>query len=395
MLLLCLDAFAQGDPEFGHAAARSGLILPERVRNLQLVFAVQQRAQIVERGLFGVLHAYHRRAAARRALKIAVFVPLAAGRHAVHFGAAGAVHQPAARIIRFPSGLFSLVHDPLHLHKLRLVDDNRQGVFNSNRIRLAAPCAPVRFLCGAVCVNAGVLFVSQHFVYLRVPERLAAFPDDSGGVHLGQQRRKPAPVCRCIEDTAHIARFQFVDDVPAIHNVVPKRRASAVVQAVQRVFPVPFAHFFGQIVNIVFRQRPHQRLYDLRFLALPEVLRRGDQLHAFVPQPGFQVDVFADIPGDAVIFVDENHGKAAVPCVPEQLLILFAAGRRGALAADRLVGIHRDHIEVVRGGVFPAGADLRVDAFFALLVGTIPGVYRGLLHGAALPFFDLLRKKAR
>ena len=47
----------------------------------------------------------------------------------MHFGPTLAVHQAAAQIPGLFPGLLSLCHNALHLHKLGLADDLRQGVF--------------------------------------------------------------------------------------------------------------------------------------------------------------------------------------------------------------------------------------------------------------------------
>ena len=77
----------------------------------------------------------------------------------MHLSSALAVHQAAAQIPGFLPGLLSLCHNALHLHKLGLADNLRQGVFYSDGVRLAAPVLTALLLLGGVDVCAGVLLI--------------------------------------------------------------------------------------------------------------------------------------------------------------------------------------------------------------------------------------------
>ena len=89
-----------------------------------------------------------------------IFVSLADGPYPVHFSPTLAVNQAAAQIPGLLPGLLSLCHNALHLHKLGLADDLRQGIFYSDGVRLAAPLLPAFLLLGGINICAGVLLIS-------------------------------------------------------------------------------------------------------------------------------------------------------------------------------------------------------------------------------------------
>ena len=88
------------------------------------------------------------------------------------------------------------------------------------------------------------------------------------------------------------------------------------MQPLQGGFPQPFPGLLGEVVNVVFGQAPHERPHDLRFVAVAEVLRRGDQLHTQPLQLCFPVHVLSQVPGNAVVFVYQDDREAPLPCVP-------------------------------------------------------------------------------
>lgn len=106
-------------------------------------------------------------------------MPLADGPRPVHFCSTLAVHQAAAQIPGLFPGLLSLCHNALHLHKLGLADDLRQGVFYSDSVGLAPPVLPA-LLLGGVDVCPGVLLISEHFINLCVFDGLAPLAGNPG-----------------------------------------------------------------------------------------------------------------------------------------------------------------------------------------------------------------------
>ena len=82
----------------------------------------------------------------------------------MHLGAAGAVYDPAAQIVRMLSRLFSFVHDFLNLLVCLFTDDRRKGVLDANGVRLGPTVYPVLFLVDRVQIRAGVLFVPQDLI---------------------------------------------------------------------------------------------------------------------------------------------------------------------------------------------------------------------------------------
>ena len=156
----------------------------------------------------------------------------------------------------------------------------------------------------------------------------------------------------------------------------------------QSCFAQAFSCFGCQIVNIVFGQRPHEGPHNLGFVGVAEVLGRGDQLHALFFQPGFQVHVLPQAPGDTVVFVNEDGIKGALVAVPQHPLILPPLGRLGALAADGFIRIDFHDGKPMAAGILPAGPHLGFYAVLCLFIRRKPGINHGFPHG--FTFFSLL-----
>lgn len=144
---------------------------------------------------------------------------LADGSCPMHFGPTLAVHQAAAQIPGFLSGLLSLCHNALHLHKLSLADDLRQGVFYSDGIGLAPPVLPA-LLLGGIDVCPGVLLISEHFIYLSIFDGLAPLAGDAGGGQLLDDGGEALPVGGGDKYLPDIARFQLIDHILLVDHII-------------------------------------------------------------------------------------------------------------------------------------------------------------------------------
>ena len=97
------------------------------------------------------------------------------------------IHQAGTHVFRLLSRLFPLIHDFLHLHKLRLADNNWQGVLYTYSIRFLPSIRPVFGLCGAVQVYPGLFLISKYFVNLGVFYGFPTFPFNALAAHLVDQ----------------------------------------------------------------------------------------------------------------------------------------------------------------------------------------------------------------
>ena len=243
--LLLADPTLKRTIEVGHTVLLPGLILPQSGGDLVLILRREQLVEILYRRIVNLVHVDNMSAALLGAVITVVYVPLPGGPHAVHLGPALAVHKPDAQIPGLLPCLFPLCHNSLHLHKLRLADDLWQGVLYSNGVGLAAPVLPAFLLLGCECVCAGVLLISEHFIYLGVLDGPPALASDTRCGHFRNDGGEPLPVGGGIENLAHIARFQLVDNVLLIYHVLTEWGGAAVVEALQRRLPLALPNLRG------------------------------------------------------------------------------------------------------------------------------------------------------
>lgn len=149
-------------------------------------------------------------------------------------------------------GLLSLCHNALHLHKLGLADDLRQGVFYSDGVGLAPPVLPALLLLGGIDICPRVLLISEHFIYLRVFDGLATLAGDSGCGQLLDDGGEALPVGGSVKYLPDIARFQLIDHILLIDHVVAKGSISAVVLRFHGRLPVALFRLAGEVVQVVF-----------------------------------------------------------------------------------------------------------------------------------------------
>lgn len=102
-------------------------------------------------------------------------------------------------------------------------------VLDANRGRLAALKHFRAFLLGAIQIHAGVFFVAQDIVDLRILDRLPTLAADPGSLHFIDQCGEADAIRCAVEHAAHIDSLEFVDHIFLIYDIIAKGWNAAIV----------------------------------------------------------------------------------------------------------------------------------------------------------------------
>lgn len=83
---------------------------------------------------------------------------------------------------------------------------------------------------GRINIRARVFLVAEHLIDLGVFDGLSPLAGDAGRLHLRQNRGISFPVGDGVEQLPHIARLQFIDNIPLVHHIIAKGGGPAVVE---------------------------------------------------------------------------------------------------------------------------------------------------------------------
>ncbi len=277
-----------------------------------------------------------------------------------HIGSAiPAAELPGKQIIGialpFRLRCFSNLQFFLHSPKRLLFDDGRDPVF------LYDP---------GIVIRSDVVVVAQQTVKAVFVPHASVARADAACVQVGGDGGKCFAAQVTAVDLAHDGGGRLVDGVESVDILIPERQ-TAVDPAIGSIVGHAAADILCHVFGIELVHVHHRAQGKAACGSVAEFLLRIHGADAVGVQLAFVAQGVEHVAGDAVRLVGDDHLKFPLFRVAHHTL------KGGALigaAADGLVRVHFDDIDIVRLRKRGAFFDLLLDAFFALAVRTEAGV---------------------
>lgn len=190
-----------------------------------------------------------------------------------------AVDKTAAQIVALGPSVAAVLHDFLHFAVCLLGDNGGDSALNSDGVGLGAAVCPARFFVWGVEVDPGIALTSQDFIHLGVAHGRAAPPPDTSGFHLGQQGGEAGAIQGALIHTSNPGGLDFIYNVALVYDVVPEGGYTAGMKALVGGFGQPLGDLGPQVINVIFRQRPHHGSHEFTLAVLSEILGNGHKAH--------------------------------------------------------------------------------------------------------------------